>query len=94
MFVHITGFGTSGAGRDHGAYDGIIQAMSGVPWLTGAPGGPPVFVPGWMNRVMVRFLTAVPRRLGVLAAGKGMRDAIRRSRGTVEPVEGSPRGRT
>ena len=57
-------------------------------------GGPPVFVPGWMNRVMVWFLTALPRRVGVLAAGKGMRDAIRRSRGTVEPVEGSPRSRT
>ncbi len=42
-------------------------------------GGPPLFVPGWLNRAMVRFLTTVPRRVGVLAAGKGMRDAIRRS---------------
>ena len=44
VFVHITGFGTEGAARDFGAYDGIIQAMSGVPWLSGEPGGPPVFV--------------------------------------------------
>jgi CoA:oxalate CoA-transferase len=44
VFVHITGFGTEGAGRDFGAYDGIIQAMSGVPWLSGEPGGPPVLV--------------------------------------------------
>jgi CoA:oxalate CoA-transferase len=44
VFVHITGFGTEGAAREHGAYDGIIQAMSGVPWLSGEPGGPPVFV--------------------------------------------------
>jgi crotonobetainyl-CoA:carnitine CoA-transferase CaiB-like acyl-CoA transferase len=44
IFVHITGFGASGAGRDYGAYDGIIQAMSGVPSLTGDPGGPPVLV--------------------------------------------------
>src|SRR5439155_1680994 len=50
-------------------------------------GGPPVFVPGWLNRVMVRFLTSVPRRLGVLVAGKGMRDAIRRSGRRVEAVE-------
>jgi CoA:oxalate CoA-transferase len=42
VFVHITGFGTEGAGREHGAYDGIIQSMSGVPWLSGEPGGPPV----------------------------------------------------
>lgn len=41
IFVHITGFGASGAGRDFGAYDGIIQAMSGVPSLSGEPGGPP-----------------------------------------------------
>jgi crotonobetainyl-CoA:carnitine CoA-transferase CaiB-like acyl-CoA transferase len=44
VFVHITGFGTEGTARDFGAYDGIIQAMSGVPWLSGEPGGPPVFV--------------------------------------------------
>jgi len=55
-------------------------------------GRAPLFVPGWLNRAMVRFLTIVPRRLGVLAAGKGMRDAIRRSGGSVEPVEGSPSG--
>jgi len=57
-------------------------------------GGPPVFVPGWLNRVMVRFLTSVPRRLGVLAAGKGMRDAIRRSGRRVEAIEGSPSSRS
>jgi CoA:oxalate CoA-transferase len=44
VFVHITGFGTEGTAREFGAYDGIIQAMSGVPWLSGEPGGPPVFV--------------------------------------------------
>ena len=43
VFVHITGFGTEGGGRDYGAYDGIIQAMSGIPWVSGEPGGPPVF---------------------------------------------------
>jgi CoA:oxalate CoA-transferase len=44
VFVHITGFGSEGPAREFGAYDGIIQAMSGVPWLSGEPGGPPVFV--------------------------------------------------
>jgi CoA:oxalate CoA-transferase len=42
VFVHITGFGAEGGGRDFGAYDGIIQSMSGIPWLSGEPGGPPV----------------------------------------------------
>ncbi len=44
VFVHITGFGADGPYRDRGAYDGIIQAMSGVPSLTGQAGGEPVFV--------------------------------------------------
>jgi CoA:oxalate CoA-transferase len=43
VFVHITGFGTEGGGAGYGAYDGIIQAMSGIPWISGEPGGPPVF---------------------------------------------------
>jgi CoA:oxalate CoA-transferase len=43
VFVHITGFGTEGGGTGYGAYDGIIQAMSGIPWLSGEPAGPPVF---------------------------------------------------
>jgi hypothetical protein len=40
----------------------------------------PVLVPGLLNRLLVRLLTTLPRRLGVLAAGKGMRDTLRRSR--------------
>jgi CoA:oxalate CoA-transferase len=43
-FVHITGFGLTGPYKNHRAYDGIIQAMSGLAELTGHPGGPPTNV--------------------------------------------------
>jgi CoA:oxalate CoA-transferase len=59
IFVHITGFGASGPGRDYGAYDGIIQAMSGVPSLTGAPGGPPVLVGAFVADHLVALQAAV-----------------------------------
>lgn len=42
--VHITGFGTTGPYRNYGAYDGVIQSMSGLAELTGHPGGPPTYV--------------------------------------------------
>jgi len=36
----------------------------------------PVFVPGWLNRLMVRILTAMPRRLALRMAGKGIRATL------------------
>lgn len=42
--VHITGFGATGPYRDYGAYDGVIQSMSGLAELTGHPDGPPTYV--------------------------------------------------
>jgi CoA:oxalate CoA-transferase len=42
VYAHITGFGASGPHRNDRAYDGIIQAMSGVPDLTGSADGPPL----------------------------------------------------
>ncbi|WML39601.1 CoA transferase [Neobacillus sp. OS1-2] len=42
--VHITGFGSTGPYRDYGAYDGVIQSMSGLAELTGHPDGPPTYV--------------------------------------------------
>jgi short-subunit dehydrogenase len=43
-------------------------------------GGRPVFVPGWMNRALVRVLTSLPRTVGLRAAGKGIRDTLARSK--------------
>ncbi len=42
--VHITGFGKTGPYKDYGAYDGVIQSMSGLAELTGHPDGPPTYV--------------------------------------------------
>lgn len=41
VFAHITGFGVTGDSREVRAYDGVIQAMSGVPDLTGPQDRPP-----------------------------------------------------
>ena len=80
-------------GIDKHQLAGLMPPSAVVRQALARLGGPPVFVPGWLNRVMVRFLRAVPRRLGVRAAGKGMRDAIRRSSVKTEPIEDSPNRR-
>lgn len=49
VYVHITGFGLNTPYQDRPAFDGVIQAMSGMMHLTGEPDGPPMlaglFVP-------------------------------------------------
>jgi CoA:oxalate CoA-transferase len=42
IYAHVTGFGTATRMRETRAYDGVIQAMSGIPYLTGPPDGAPV----------------------------------------------------
>lgn len=42
--VHLTGFGLTGPYKNYGAYDGTIQAMSGLAGLTGHLDGPPTNV--------------------------------------------------
>jgi CoA:oxalate CoA-transferase len=69
VFVHITGFGSHGAGRDYGAYDGIIQAMSGVPSLTGQPGGPPAFTGAFVADHLAATQAAVGALLGLARRG-------------------------
>jgi crotonobetainyl-CoA:carnitine CoA-transferase CaiB-like acyl-CoA transferase len=44
VMVHVTGFGSAAGGAPRGAYDGVIQAMSGIADLTGQPGGEATFV--------------------------------------------------
>lgn len=42
IMVHITGFGLTGEKKDHSAFDGIVQAMSGIAHLTGERKGDPM----------------------------------------------------
>jgi CoA:oxalate CoA-transferase len=44
IMVQITGFGLTGPYRDYVAFDGVIQAMSGLASLTGDAEGPPTNV--------------------------------------------------
>jgi len=64
IFVHITGFGSDSPYRDRGAYDGVIQAMSGVPSLTGPAGGEPILV----GAFVADHLAATQAALGALIA--------------------------
>ncbi len=42
IMVHITGFGLTGPMKDQLAFDGAIQAISGIAHLTGDKSGPPL----------------------------------------------------
>lgn len=42
VMVHITGFGQTGPLKHTSAFDGVIQAMSGIAHLTGEHDGPPL----------------------------------------------------
>jgi len=42
VYTMISGFGQVGPLKDHTAFDGVVQAMSGVISTTGEPGGEPV----------------------------------------------------
>ncbi len=64
VMAHITGFGSTGPSRSFGAYDGIIQAMSGVAWLTGtAESGPTVVGP-----FVADHMAAAQAVIGILLA--------------------------
>ncbi|HUE75666.1 MAG TPA: CoA transferase [Chloroflexota bacterium] len=44
VYASVSGFGQTGPYRNRGAYDIVIQAMSGLMGITGASGGPPTRV--------------------------------------------------
>jgi CoA:oxalate CoA-transferase len=63
VYAHITGFGSTGPDRDFGAYDGIIQSMSGVPHLTGS-GAEPLLV----GPFVADHFAAAHAAIGILSA--------------------------
>lgn len=64
VMTHVTGFGLTGPLKDKGAFDGTIQAMSGIAHLTGEPNGPPMKV----GLYIMDHLSAIQAALGTLLA--------------------------
>lgn len=62
VIVHITGFGLSSARSDWVAYDGVIQAMSGLADRTGEGDGPPTV----SGIYVADQVTALQATIGVL----------------------------
>ena len=62
VYVHITGFGLNTPYQDRPAFDGVIQAMSGLMHLTGEPDGPPMlaglFVPDHLTGLYAALATS------------------------------------
>jgi crotonobetainyl-CoA:carnitine CoA-transferase CaiB-like acyl-CoA transferase len=68
VYCSITGFGGSGPMRDWGALDQIVQAMSGLMWMSGEPDSDPIKIgfpvldtfTGYMS--VIAILAALRRR--------------------------------
>jgi hypothetical protein len=51
----------------------------------------PVYVPGAINRIFVRTLSLLPRRLALKLVARGMLDAIAKGRRAADEAEGTDR---
>ncbi|WP_153731791.1 CaiB/BaiF CoA transferase family protein [Sporosarcina obsidiansis] len=74
IMTHITGFGLTGPMKDYGAFDGIIQAMSGVAHLTGEKDGQPLKTGLFIADHIAAFQGAIGVLLGLASrsrTGKG-----------------------
>ncbi len=62
VYVHVTGFGQNSPYRSRPAFDGVIQAMSGMMHLTGEPDGPPMlsglFIPDHLTGLYAALATS------------------------------------
>ncbi len=64
VYCSISGFGQTGAFRDWTAYDHIVQAMSGIMWMSGEPDAGPLKV----GFPMIDTFTGYMAVIGILAA--------------------------
>jgi len=64
IMVSISGFGTEGPYAGRPAFDEIIQGMSGLATMTGAPDGPPTFT----GTYVADFVTGLYGGIGALLA--------------------------
>jgi CoA:oxalate CoA-transferase len=64
VYASLSGFGQTGPYRDRGAYDIVIQAMSGLMGITGFAGGPPTRVGVSVGDITPALFAAI----GILSA--------------------------
>ena len=64
VMAHVTGFGATGPDRGLRAYDGIIQAMSGVAEMSGTTESGPMFAAAWVADHIASYHAA----LGIMFA--------------------------
>ncbi|MER7012415.1 CoA transferase [Saccharopolyspora sp. NPDC000359] len=67
VVVHVTGFGRTGPYSSWVAYDGIIQAMSGLADMTGEPDGAPTIAGPFVADNVTGMQAAMAALLGLLA---------------------------
>ena len=76
IYASLSGFGQTGPYRERGAYDIIIQAMSGLMSITGQPGGPPTRVGASVGDTIPALYTAIAILAGLQqrsTTGRGVR---------------------
>ena len=76
IYASLSGFGQTGPYSERGAYDIIIQAMSGLMSITGQPGGPPTRVGASVGDTIPALYTAIAILAGLQqrsATGRGVR---------------------
>lgn len=67
VMVHVTGFGGTGPYSSWVAYDGVIQAMSGLADMTGEPDGAPTIAGPFVADNVTGMQAAMAAMLGLLA---------------------------
>ena len=75
VYLSLSGFGQTGPYAERGAYDVIVQALSGLMSITGPEGGPP-------TRVGASLGDLVPALYGVIAVLAGLLQRRASGRGT------------
>ncbi|MFN2524210.1 MAG: CaiB/BaiF CoA transferase family protein [Mycobacteriales bacterium] len=88
VYCSISGFGHTGPWRERPAYDAVVQGMSGIMGVTGAPDGPPI-KPGVPVADLSAGLYAFGAITSALLGGRGTHLDIAMYDATVSLLEGA-----